>query len=255
MIRKVYTRPLPPGLASRIGDNRRVMTAEEHALFTAGEVGASFESRDALVRWYMEGHSAKLPAVELAAREARARGYRSVLSLGSGPCVLEWELSRALPGCKVVASDYDAVWTERAGRLFPGLAVLRFDFAAGDLPALFKEFGGAPDMAVFFGSSYVMTDEQFLRVFRALRESGVREVIDFQAAFLGWMDCLREWSPATALKKIGFVRRVFGKGPVGRFHGYARSRGALRRLYSAAGWRLAGECAAGSYRYAGICEV
>jgi hypothetical protein len=55
---------------------------------------------------------------------------------------------------------------------------------------------------------------------------------------------------------IPLIRKLFGKPPLsdyrGKFHGYSRSRGELRRLYKESGWRIHKEVSSGIYEYVAI---
>jgi hypothetical protein len=58
------------------------------------------------------------------------------------------------------------------------------------------------------------------------------------------------------LRKITVMRKLLRRPPldnhIGKFHGYSRSRGELRRLYKKAGLSLVEETSAGAYHYIAI---
>jgi hypothetical protein len=250
---RLYSSGNKPELISRVGGNGRRLTAEEYALLEEGESGGAYATRRSLLASYLAGQPDKLPALGAAVREASARGCRGVLSLGAGACVLEFLMSLAVPeGTRVAAADFNPFTVEKAAAHFPEIAVRRFDFFGDDAAALVAGLGFPVDLAVFFGSAYVMEDAEFVRLFRRLRECGVGRLIDFHAGYLDWRLCLRELNPLSHLKKAGFLRRLFGRGPLGKFHGYGRSRGELRRLYREAGWTVLREMSPGCYKYAAV---
>ena len=114
------------------------------------------------------------------------------------------------------------------------------------------------DIAVCFGSAYVMDDTDFVRVFRALKRIGVKELVDFHA---GYMDlkhfCFNLLGP---ISKNRTVRKMFGKSSmiedeyIGKFHGYSRNRAELRRLYREANLKVLEETSVGGYKYVAIVK-
>ena len=98
-------------------------------------------------------------------------------------------------------------------------------------------------MAVFLGSSYVIGDDRFSAFFRRLGEIGIRYVVDFQSGYLP----LAAWARARAARLIRHHPPADAK-----FHGFARTRRELRRIYRASGLRIESEVAVGSYRYVAV---
>ena len=70
------------------------------------------------------------------------------------------------------------------------------------------------DIAVFFASAYIMDDFLFIKTFRRLKDSGVREIMDFHAGYIDLRSFITYLS--TPLTKNNFVRKLFGKPLVGK---------------------------------------
>jgi hypothetical protein len=252
--RKVFTAAHRADLLEEMSRTDGPFSAEEHARLFKTEHVEVFSSRESLLAWYGSQDSVKFPAVDFVADFMARRSLNSVLSLGAGPCVLEYHLLTKLsPGARVIATDFDAFLIEQARRLFPELRSEVFDFFRDDVKSLLKKNDPPVRLAVFFGSSYVMDDAQFVSLFRGLREAGIQDIIDFYPAFLSRNDCLKQLNPLSYLKRFSWIRRLFGKGSLGKFHGYARSRGELRKLYRMAGFSIAEEQRIANYEYVAVC--
>jgi len=80
---------------------------------------------------------------------------------------------------KVVATDFNSFFIKKAKLHFPSIIPVEFDFFKDDLSDLQKKLKLDFDLAVFFGSAYVMDDPDFIRHFSKLKEIGVKRIIDF----------------------------------------------------------------------------
>jgi len=186
------------------------ITSREHAFLTERKYSDNFKSKDALIRWYLSENERKLPALEFFTEHVKANRLTNILSLGAGACVLEYLLKSAIPAeFKVVATDFDSYFIEKAKLLLPDIIPVEFDFSKGNIAHLQTSLQVCFDIAVFFGSSYVMDDPQFVNLFKNLKGAGIKQIVDFQA---GYMD-LREVisSAMSPVKRSSALRRLFGK--------------------------------------------
>ncbi len=163
---KLYTRSHDVDLLRSIDNGGRQFTAEEHAYVIEQASAASFVSQRELVRRYLTENHAKLAALDFAMEVASDNGATRLLSLGAGQCVLEWLLQMALPETGfVVATDFDPYFVRKADELFPELRTTTFDFFNDEVSELVAQIGAPVDLAVFFGSAYVMDDATFVELF------------------------------------------------------------------------------------------
>ena len=258
MKNKLYTQSHNKALLDEIGNGQ--FTSEEHAFVLEKEFGDTvFSSRESLLKYYLSNNINKLCALQLLNSIVVTKGYRNILSLGAGPCVLEYLLKLSLSeSTNVIASDFDAFFIEKASVYFPEVLALRFDFFNDSINSFLSENNIKADLAIFFGSAYVMDDNDFIKLFKGLKECGVSQVIDFHA---GYMDCIGVIksiiSPVTKNRKI---RKLFGKSQTidlqkaGKFHGYSRSRSELMRLYRSSGWTVVRKIKVSGYKFIAILE-
>jgi len=231
----------------------KLPTATESAASNERQWGAHFKTKEALLGWYLTtDHGAKAPALAFLEQHLRSQHEFVVLSLGAGPCVLEYLLKQRMPALSVVAADYNPFFIKNAQRLFPEITAVEYDFFKDSPAALAKKIGKDIDTAVYFGSSYVMDDDVFVDQLAGLKEIGVREIIDFQAGFLPWSKV-----PRTLLSELrwGVLARLGRASSRGVFHGYCRTRDELRRLYKRAGLTVVQELRIGTYDYVSVCRT
>lgn len=235
-------------MLEEIGTDTR-FTAEEHSYVTEKEFGNIFKSKEALLDAYFREDYSKLSALGFLIKHIYEEGYKNILSLGSGTCVLEYLLKCALPEkSEVIATDFDSFMIRNAKRLFPSIKALVLDFCKDDLSKI-KEM--RIDLAVFFGSSYVMDDTEFISLLSKLKDLKVKEIIDFHAGYIQ----MKEIPKLIFMKIGGDIMEKFGLLKFrGKFHGYRRTRGELRRLYQKAGLKIVRELAIQPYRYIAICK-
>jgi len=147
---------------------------------------------------------------------------------------------------KVVATDFNSFFIKKAKLHFPSIIPVEFDFFKdnpSDLQKLKIDF----DIAVFFGSSYVMNDSDFIRQFSGLKEIGVKKIIDFHAGYIPW-----KRFPIVILSEV--IAKINPRRYRGKFHGYGRSRDELRRLYKLAGLELILETSVSPYKYVAVLK-
>jgi hypothetical protein len=269
--RKIYTRSIDPELAKKIDNNGGQFTAEEHAYVTEVQFADEFKSKDTLLRSYLSASAEKLTALGFLLRYVNDNKCQNIVSLGAGQCVLEYLLKLGLPEeAKVTALDFDVFFIDKAKNFFPEITAARFDFFKDNFSKMESTIGTGFDIAVFIGAAYVMDDPDFVRLCQQLKEAGIKQIIDFHAGYMNNLDVFRTLfrdffiniykaagrispsiSRSLALKIIG---RVPMEGWQGKFHGYSRSRGELRRLYKKAGFISVQEFTALPYKYVAVCR-
>jgi predicted RNA methylase len=215
------------------------------------------QTKENFLRWYLQNNYSKLDSLKFLIDEVRESNMINVLSLGAGACILEWLLKLCVfEKTKIVASEFDPFLVQKAKEFLPEITALQFDFFNDDIYSFCSKLNIEFDLAVFFGSAYVMDDPEFIKLFSAIKRCGVRKIIDFHAGYMNLRSCVSYvLGPIT---KISAVRKLFRKPPVsdykGKFHGYSRSRSELRKLYKESGWRLRKETSSGIYEYVAILD-
>ncbi|GEM_PF-3395216 len=260
MKRKLYTKSHDLNILKEIDHQGGQFTAEEHAYAVEKEFGDThFKTKDDLLRWYLQGNWNKLPSLSFLIEHIIKNRYQNVLSLGSGQCVLEYLLKLSLTeDVAVVASDFDAYFIKKAKQFFPEITAVTFDLFREDMNDLENKVKRKFDLAVFFFSAYVMDDRQLVNIFSGLKKSGVKEIVDFHAGYLDMAGVFRYW--LEPLTKNNLLRRVFKKSLlnqgdyIGKFYGFARSRGVLRSLYKESGLEIVKETSVGDYKYVAILK-
>ena len=130
---------------------------------------------------------------------------------------------------------------------------MEFDFFNDSVFDLKRELNLDFELAIFLASAYVMDDKEFICLFKQLKEAGVKKIIDFHAGYIDWNQLLR-YSLAP-LTKNALLRKLFRK-PVrsyqGKFHGYARTRSEIRKLYQNSSWNIEREFSLGSNKYIAV---
>ncbi|MDD4910432.1 MAG: class I SAM-dependent methyltransferase [Candidatus Omnitrophica bacterium] len=256
---KYYTKGHNLDLLRQVDNKGEIFSAEEHAYVMEKEFADRFKSREGLLFWALSGDGKRLSDIGFLMDYINKKGFTNILSLGAGNCISEYLLRFGLPGnSKVVAADFDPYLIDKAKELLPGITPVRFDFFKDDVREIKdKLLPGGIDLAVFLGSSYVMDDDNFILLFKRLKEIGCKEIMDFQGGVI-CLDKLFNSYLLWPLKESSFIRMMLGKPLVkkdsykGKFSGYLRSRGECRRLYKKAGLRIFKELSAGSYRYVSI---
>jgi hypothetical protein len=255
--RKLYTKTYSSDLLETLGNENSIFTAGEHSYASEQQFGEYFYSTETLLRWYLSQSPNKLAALGFLIEHIYNNEFLNILSLGSGPCVLEYLLKCSLPvDAQVVAMDYTAFFIEKAQKLLTNIKAIEFDFFNDDLFKFNDKLKINFDMAVFFGSAYVMDDLQFVHLIKNLKEIGVEQIIDFHAGYMNWKAIIGYL--LEPLRKMAITRKLLRRPPlhnqIGKFHGYSRSRGELRRLYQEAGFSLVRETSVGDYRYVAILK-
>lgn len=257
MKKKLYTKSHSLDLLKEIDNDGRQFTADEHAYVIKNDQADAFKSKENLLRYNLRQSLDKLASLGFLIDIIENKKHFNILSLGAGTCMLEYLLKLSLPeGTRVIACDFDQYLIEKAKSFFPEITVVKFDFFSDDIGELLVNLDLEIDLAVFFGSAYVMDDKQFIKLFDGLRKAGTKEVIDFHAGYMGWKDKIS--TMLMPLSQNPAIRKMVGKSPLntypGKFHGYARDRSELRTLYGRSGFVVHKEVAVAGYEYVAVME-
>jgi predicted RNA methylase len=258
MKRKIYTLSHDVDLLKEIDNNGGQFTAEEHAYAIEKEFGKTvFKTRENLLRHYLPGNLPKLGSLGFLIDSTKRNGYKNILSLGAGQCVLEYLVKMSLPEeSQVVACDFDSFFVKKAKEFFPEIIAERFDFFKDEIESLQAMLNIEFDCVVFFGSAYVMDDMEFIKLFSDLKKVGVKQIIDFHAGYMDSKAVIMNYLKPLTMNST--LRKMFHKPPItsweysGKFHGYSRNRSELRRLYKNSGLKLQEEISLSGYKYVAI---
>jgi hypothetical protein len=243
---RIFTKSQNPEILEATDKSRR-FTADEHATMVRQVYSGQVTSREALVRLFLSTNSSKLVTLAYLIRFAYRHDARKILSLGAGMCVIEELLLQALPeGSVVAAADFNSYLIDTARQFFPDLIAVQFDFFRDDVKTICDAAGTTFDIAVFMGSSYVMDDEEHIRLLSQLKNNNVRMVIDLTPTLV----------PYSMLPRVilGEIKCSLTGKDRGKFHGFQRTRNDFRALYQRADWTLREETTIGDYNYVAVLE-
>lgn len=257
MKKKIYTKSHDLELLKEVDNDGGQFTADEHAYVIENDQADMFKTKENLLRYNLPQSLDKLAALGFLFEAIEKEKHLNILSLGAGTCMLEYLLKLSLPEeTRVIACDFDGYLIEKAKSFFPEITAAKFDFFTDDIETLLAQLGVRIDIAVFFGSAYVMDDEQFVKLFDGLRKAGAKEVVDFHAGYMGLKDKVKTLLLPISQNRV--LRKMFGKKPLdaypGKFHGYSRDRSELLKLYRKSGFVVRKEIVAGGYEYVAVME-
>jgi hypothetical protein len=243
---KIYTRSHRPEVLAGL-NLERPFTSEERTAATMMEYSGTSPTQESIIRDFLSRDSIKLGALSFLIQYIYKKDYKKILSLGAGTCVIEYLLKASLPeDSVVVAADFDRFSIDLAKKYFPSLVPVAFDFFRDDIAAVARFAGIDFDMAYFLNSSYVMDDQEYVRILKQLKDNRIRTVIDLTSA------CIPIWSlPRTIAGE--YKSRILHEYR-GKCHGFTRTRGEFRHMYRRSGWRVVRETAIAPYNYVAILE-
>jgi len=215
-------------------DQKTVFSSEEHSLISERELKDSLLlSKDKLIEHSINDNwKLKYLALHEAINRIKEKGFKKIISFGSGFSDLEYFLYLGLDkNIEIVSSDFDTFLVKKSNEFFPEFKTIRFDFFNDSISSLNEKF----DLAIFFGSAYVMDDLEFIRLFKDIKKSGVLEIIDFHAGYMTRVEHFKNYiRPAYHFLKNFFYHQ---DKYLGKFHGYSRSKNELIKLYNQSGWK------------------
>jgi len=258
---KLYTLSHDVNILKEIDNNGGQFTAEEHAYFVKKTCGETiYKTKEQLIREYLYIDYRKLDCLSFLIDCIKRSGHKNILSLGAGPCVLEYLLETSLPEeSQLIAADFNEFVVEKAKKFFPQLIVEKFDFQKDDFKSFRTKLDISFDLVIFFGSAYIMDDQEFIKLFGDLKKNGVKQIIDFHVGCMSIKSQIMH-GPLNFLRTNFTIRKWFRTPPLtndgyrGKFHGYWRNRSAIRKLYKRSGLSIKIESSMGSYKYIAILE-
>ena len=160
---------------------------------------------------------------------------------------------------QLIAADYNEFYVEKAKKFFPQLIVEKFDFQKDDFKSFQTKLDISFDLVIFFGSAYIMDDQEFVKLFGDLKKNGVKQIIDFHAGYMGIKSQIMHSAP-NFIRTNSTIRKWFRIPPVtndgyrGKFHGYGRNRSEIRKLYKRSGLSIKIESSVDLYEYISVLE-
>ncbi|MAX49387.1 MAG: hypothetical protein CMD75_00960 [Gammaproteobacteria bacterium] len=248
MKRRLYTKSYDINELTKL-DSEKLFTAKESEELIEIELGRSvFRSKESVLEYYLPKCFSKFEALEFLKNRIEEEKYQNIISFGSGSSVLEYLLYLSLSKDKnIVSSEFNNFYVEKSNEFFPEFLTIQFDFTKDTLSKVDTNF----DIAVFFCSSYVMDDDEFINFFKHLKSEGVKEIIDFDSAFM-----TKTTQFKNAIRPIIEVAKKFKSTTSdnfeGKFHGYSRSRKELLNLYKESGWLVKKELTLGVYKFCAV---
>lgn len=222
----------------------KLFTSKEHSLAEKKQWGLNYKTKEDLFRAYLPAAYKSLANCQNLVDLIINNNLQNIISFGAGAPVREYLLKLILPiKFNVVATDFDTFIIKKVEKYFPEITVKEYDFANQDLKIFLNQNNLKIDLAIFFGSSYVMDDHDFIRVFKDLRNNGARYIIDYNAGYISFKEQLKLYFIPNFIRNKSILRKLTGRKNLsnrskGKFHGYARSRDSLRKLYTKSGWNI-----------------
>lgn len=254
---KMYTKSHDKFLLKNVDNDGGQFTADEHAYVTEKEYGDI--DKLSFIQGYLSGNYEKLASLPFLIKHIETKGFKNILSLGAGQCVLEWLLQQALPlEVKVTACDFDSFFVNKARECLPGIRVEQYDFFKDSIDSLQDKIGVKFDLVIFYGSAYVMDDPDFIKQLSALKKGGVKQIIDFHAGFIPLSEVFRKYIISILSRVKRMVSKALNREKPdwkGKFHGYGRSHRELTALYKKADFRIVKELSLANYKYIAILEA
>ncbi|MBF0300559.1 MAG: hypothetical protein HQK51_17725 [Oligoflexia bacterium] len=255
---KLYTAGHDINLLKKIDNSGGQFTSEEHAFVVEKEFGTFYSSRDSVLNFsFSRGNYLKFETIPLLMNFVKKNNYSSILSMGSGDCSIEHFLAYCLgENGKVIATDFDSFYVNRAKENFSNITAEYFDFFKDNIASFISDKVKINiDLVVFYGSAYVMDDDVFVKQFSGIKNAGVKAIIDFHGGCLSFRQAWssKMWETIHDFFKSNpkikeLTRKILLRKPkdsteknnyAGKFHGYWRTENELKRLYEKSGWLVA----------------
>jgi len=202
---------------------QRVISANEQIAFSKRYLETKFCSRQVLLRWGKQYDGLKFPIGKYLATYLEKLGTRRVLSLGCGECYHEYAIKNASPSIYITAVDFDSFRIGLMPELLPEIdKTMVFDVTKDDF-AIFK---GEYDVVLMIGLIYALTNEEIVSLLNRVRVVGAKHIIIVASAFINNIQYAR-YTISKLLSRNGDNHK-------GRFHGWARSRGEVLKIFKKA---------------------
>jgi len=250
---KLYTKSYDKNLIKKINPSK-IFSAEEHNYASENHYKGKFDSKEDYINHFFLENPKALEQIPFIINFIKHHNLNNIYSLGSGTCVLEFLISNSISSNRnIFASDYDSFLISKAQEFLisksKNLNIFKFDFFEDDINEIMADMSN-PDLVIFFGSAYVMNDEQYIKLLRNLKKSGVKYIIDFYAGFIDKKQFYKNLVKNILNPLINFVYR----NNLGKFHGYGRDKKALRDIYKLSNLTLIKELKIANYKYVSILK-
>ena len=160
-----------------------IFTSDEHSTISELELKENIlKSKSNLLEYSLTKNlRSKFQSLFFLVDRIKEKNHKHILSLGSGLSDLEYFLHLSLnKEIEIISSDFDKFYVGKSNELFPEFETIQYDFVKDSLYKINKKI----DLVFSFGSFYVMDDKEFIRLFKDIKSSGVKEIIDFHAGFM-----------------------------------------------------------------------
>lgn len=231
---KMYTNSHDSKILKKMGNFENIFSSNELSNIIEEEFSKTvFESKDSLIEDYIVKEYLKLYSIPFLVEYIIKNKCKNILSLGSGSSVLEYILKKSIPKeYSVTCCDFNNFLLEKTNLFFPEINSHKFDFFNDSFTDLCSSIKVKPDIVIFFGSSYVMDNDLFIKLLNEIKSNGINNIIDFQA---GYMD--------NKLAIIKLTKKIFNgflgnKKNIGKFHGFIRDRKELIKIYQKSKFKL-----------------
>jgi hypothetical protein len=181
------------------------------------------ESKESLLTHFLLNECQKLYTYLAIADLISQSGIVSLLSIGSGNSVVEYFIKKSCPMVDITVCDHDAFVMGKVKKIFPELNAKVFDFVSDDVSMLGDQF----DVAIFIGSSFVMSDDEYVAFLKRLQPIVKFKIFDCHTTLNDLSEGITERI------NVEILQRVKNRGN-GKLIGYSRSEEELVSIYKQA---------------------
>jgi hypothetical protein len=261
---KIFTQNYSDPVAlKKISANNRVFSSQEHTMMSENELAGIFNSYDNILKqWFRKNNPSKISSLIKVLQKIDLLDKPAVFgSFGSGDSVLEHLLKYAInENSVIISTDFDEFFVQKSKEFFKNISSYKFDMFNDNVFDLLNEAKTNIDCAIFMISSYALDDEHYIKILSDLKKNNVKYVIDFCGAFIDkkkyFFYIFRNIS--LFLKKNKILRKLAGKEQdfyQGKFHGYARSKNELRRIYGESKSKILHELSIEDFKYIAVLSL
>jgi len=182
----------------------------------------------------------------------------NIFSFGAGLGVNEYLLKVCLSkDSKVIALDFNKLSIEKIGLFFPEVVAYEFNFFTDKIEDIIGKSYLLNSLAIFISSSYVLNDEDFVKLFSSLKKQGVKYIIDFNSGFINnkifIRECIKMFLNYMKIDNLFYIKPKLDE--IISFQGYSRTKNHYRSLYQQSGCKVLKEISISTYDYVAILEL
>lgn len=227
--------------AKKIGDEKRILSAEEHSAMSELDFSSHYKSKESLIKWYYN-YISNIDKVELIPAVikyvyANSSNIRRIVSFGAGSGVLEYFISLILQDdVNIIATDYDAFLVKKGNELLGEKVEFQtFDFYKDTVEELVAK-NGKIDLAIMIGSACSMDNETHRKFLVELRENGIERIITFEAGVKSRLFMLKKKLQLLIHAIARWILKIDNR-ELKACHAYQKSISEVKRIYNAAGYK------------------